>query len=61
MNSCEGIVKDLAGYMKKVCGKHSIHMVDLYIKIQPVLPVDANGQIQANRAFMEYSESGKFV
>jgi hypothetical protein len=60
MTSCEGICKDLAIHLKKTMAKHKVHMVDMYIKIMPVLPLIDN-QPPVNRAFMEYSESGRFI
>jgi hypothetical protein len=62
MTSCEGLVKAIAEEVKDVCIKQKIHIVDLYVKVQPIQTmVDASGHPLEDHAFMEYSQSGKFI
>jgi hypothetical protein len=43
--------------LMRLAKRHKIQVVDLYIKIQPIIP----GVSTENIAFMEFSMSGKFI
>jgi 6-pyruvoyl-tetrahydropterin synthase len=55
MSSCEGMIVEVKNKLMRACKKHRIQVVDMYIKLQPIVP--GAGE---NHAFMEYSSSGNF-
>ena len=57
ITSCEGMVIKMKERLLKVANKHGIQVVDLYVKLQPIIP----GVPSENIAFMELSLSGKFI
>jgi hypothetical protein len=56
IGSCEDLILWCQRQVERVAKLHKIQVVDMYIRLQPVL----DGQPE-DYAYMEYSSSGKFV
>lgn len=56
MSSCEGMIVRMKDKILKICKRHKIQVVDLYIKVGPIIP-----GVGENHAYMEFSLSGDFI
>jgi hypothetical protein len=55
ISSCEGLIVEIKDKILKLCKRHKLQVVDLYIKLQPIVQ-----SVGENYAFMEFSMNGDF-